>query len=691
MEMLSNILQQLPVTLKSLYIDIPTDPKFASCLVNFRNLVNLGMIAKAKDKFKLYITNDTFKPLKNLPIRNITLCSKTMTKVDAMAFSWFSKLESLDMSNSSGMDVNELSDAWLGLKNTSLKSLNLRRFKMKTGPRQVHLTRFFRNFNFDNLTELLLDDTGIAGASVWRFSKQTTNLQTLSLSINFLNHSQMNKLLTNIRNLTNLTNLDMSNQLPRNTEADRTVKIDVDLPSNLENIDLSQTLVWPSYSHHDLVLNLRQSNTLKWFKLTNNFVDQIATPFIHTPNPNVPIDINLNFNRLTSLAFLKDSAVRGLKIRELYLTGNMLGRTMDETIFENFYHLEKLDLGSNGIKQLTGKVFSNQKNLKLLKLAANCLWLIDFEFTHMSNLTALNLRGNSLTHLNTETRDRIDRLKRISPKFVIDLQRNPLECSCSNLPFIQWAYEHKTTFVTFKNITCVYNDKVVKFVNIKKIVRNLNFECSMNLAVKLSTGLLALVIVITGLSVFLYSHRWDVRFFFIKFAAKRNVYIERVEYQSLYEYDAFVSYHNNDVDWVRDELYKNLDEEGGEHNLVDNQARFKLCIHARDFTPGIPIEDNIVRAIENSRKTILVLSKSFLTSEWCEFELQMARMESFDKGRNLIIVVMLEPLKIEHMSKSLRLLIRRNTYIEWFEDPENKTNFWEKLREALGSDPDVEI
>ena len=230
-------------------------------------------------------------------------------------------------------------------------------------------------------------------------------------------------------------------------------------------------------------------------------------------------------------------------------------------------------------------------------------------------------------------------------------------------------------FSQFELYTCLFKDSLVRFTDIERIVQNLNFDCSMNIAVKLSTSLLALVIVITGVSVFLYRHRWDVRFFFIKFAAKRNVYIERKIYRRVFEYDAFVSYHNNDVDWVRDELYKNLDEEGGEQNLVDNLARFKLCIHARDFTPGIPIEDNIVRAIETSRKTILVLSKHYLTSGWCEFELQMALMESFDKGRNLIIVVMLEPLNIEQMSKSVKLLIRRNTYIEWFENTNNKNQF----------------
>ena len=412
-------------------------------------------------------------------------------------------------------------------------------------------------------------------------------------------------------------------------------------------------------------------------------------PFIGKPNPNVPIDIDFKFNKLESLAFLNDIAFRGLRIKNLYLADNLLGRQMKVGDFDNYHHLETLVLTSNEIKELTGEIFIHQTKLKVLNLNYNCLWLINFEFTHMKDLIMLDLSENSLTQLNEKTRRRIDMMRTISPNFTVNLRGNPLECSCSNLPFILWIYNNRPLFSSFDRFSCVYNNSLVKFSNIEQLVRNLNYECSMNLALKLSASLLALVIVITGVSVFLYRHRWDVRFFFIKFAEKRNVYIEREGFRHLFEYDAFVAYHNEDLNWVRHELFKHLDTQGEESDLDDQPARFRLSIHDRDFTPGVPIEDNIVRAIENSRKTILVLSQKFLTSGWCEFELQIARMESFEKGRNLIIVVMLEPLKIENLSKSLRLLIRRNTYIEWFEDPNNRANFWEKLRRALGSDEDA--
>lgn len=40
---------------------------------------------------------------------------------------------------------------------------------------------------------------------------------------------------------------------------------------------------------------------------------------------------------------------------------------------------------------------------------------------------------------------------------------------------------------------------------------------------------------------------------------------------------------------------------------------------------GKPIMENITDAIYNSRKTICVISRSNLQSEWCSREIQMAR------------------------------------------------------------------
>ena len=212
MDMFSMILGQFPVTLKSLFIDIPDNSTFAVCFQRFKHLNNLGITSQ--DGVKLYITNSTFEPLTNSSIQKLSLQANSLTKVEALAFSWFSELESLDLSNSSGLDFNQIGDAWFGLRYTKLKSLNLKNFGQKAHPVNINL-RFFRYFYFERLTELILDYTNIEGADSWNFLKGASNLRYLSITNNKLNSSQLAKLTTSIQSLQHLSNLDLKRQLPR--------------------------------------------------------------------------------------------------------------------------------------------------------------------------------------------------------------------------------------------------------------------------------------------------------------------------------------------------------------------------------------------------------------------------------------------------------------------------------------------
>ena len=60
-------------------------------------------------------------------------------------------------------------------------------------------------------------------------------------------------------------------------------------------------------------------------------------------------------------------------------------------------------------------------------------------------------------------------------------------------------------------------------------------------------------------------------------------------------------YDENDFEWVRNELYENLDWKNGEEGM-DNQVRFRLCFHERDFLPGTTIEENILKAMRVQSK-----------------------------------------------------------------------------------------
>lgn len=104
-----------------------------------------------------------------------------------------------------------------------------------------------------------------------------------------------------------------------------------------------------------------------------------------------------------------------------------------------------------------------------------------------------------------------------------------------------------------------------------------------------------------------------------------------------------------------------------------------LCVHERDWLPGNLISWNIVNSVQNSRRTILILSKEFIRSIWFQVEFHTAYYQMLeDKMDRLIVVVRGELPPKEEMDKDLVFLLTTKTYLTWGEKW-----FWEKLRYAL--------
>ncbi|XP_033095980.1 toll-like receptor 2 type-2 [Anneissia japonica] len=95
------------------------------------------------------------------------------------------------------------------------------------------------------------------------------------------------------------------------------------------------------------------------------------------------------------------------------------------------------------------------------------------------------------------------------------------------------------------------------------------------------------------------------------------------------------------------------------------------------------VVDNIANAVKYSRKVLLVVSKNFIKSEWCYFELEMARMRMFDNHEDILVVVVLEKVSAKDMPILLHKILTTTTYIEWEEHPERQALFWVKLEAAL--------
>lgn len=82
-----------------------------------------------------------------------------------------------------------------------------------------------------------------------------------------------------------------------------------------------------------------------------------------------------------------------------------------------------------------------------------------------------------------------------------------------------------------------------------------------------------------------------------------------------YRFDLFVSYSEKDRDFVLDQLIPNLEK----------RAEITICLHERDFQVGLSILENIIQCMDQSRCLLLVVSESFLKSNWCSFEMHLAQ------------------------------------------------------------------
>ncbi|XP_052760511.1 uncharacterized protein LOC128203241 [Mya arenaria] len=142
------------------------------------------------------------------------------------------------------------------------------------------------------------------------------------------------------------------------------------------------------------------------------------------------------------------------------------------------------------------------------------------------------------------------------------------------------------------------------------------------------------------------------------------------------QFDAFVSYksHPRDEGFVVRTLYQKLEKELG----------FRLCLHYRDFVPGETISNNIINAVDASRRTILILTPRYVESEFTRFEYQKAQQEML-KRKHKIIPILLDDISDlqSTMDKNLKGIINSVTYLEWPEgesdDSKKIEKFWKRL------------
>ncbi|XP_040275831.1 toll-like receptor 13 [Bufo bufo] len=405
------------------------------------------------------------------------------------------------------------------------------------------------------------------------------------------------------------------------------------------------------------VLDLK-SNQLRYLSS-----QQYVTPFSKLQKI---YDLKLQSQQPHGLTTIPRGFFTGLdNLRALYLGQNRLTR-LGYTVFDELRNLTYLNLGEdcNGVQNLSPGIFKNLINLRYLDLENMCIQSLSPDiFSHLSNLRRLQLTKNGLKQIDVKIFDNMTKLK------YLDICKCPLTCTCDNEEFQRWMNVSHVQTVYAYNITCS-NDPHVFFHSFDTHVCDLKEKL---ILFSSSFSFLCLLIIIP----IVYSKSyWRIKYNYFLFISWLN---ERWNSnKDLYKYDAFVSYNTRDEDWVYKTMLPMLER-------CHPSKGLQLCLHHRDFQLGRDIVDNIVDSIHNSRKTLCVVSRSYLQSEWCSMEMQLASYKLFDEMRDVLVLIFLEDIPLRELSTyhRMRKVMLKKTYITWPREPEAQKLFWAKVRKAL--------
>ncbi|OWF47889.1 uncharacterized protein LOC110453777 isoform X3 [Mizuhopecten yessoensis] len=107
------------------------------------------------------------------------------------------------------------------------------------------------------------------------------------------------------------------------------------------------------------------------------------------------------------------------------------------------------------------------------------------------------------------------------------------------------------------------------------------------------------------------------------------------------------------------------------------QHHFRCIFAKRDFNVGAAVIDNIANAISSSRRTVLVISKASLRSQWCKYEMLAAIDDTHRNNRISFIPILLHNVKDDDLPHPLRFV----TYIHAGKDKD----YLHKLLRALAA------
>ena len=676
------IVKKLPELYK-LELDVVTDYEFEAEFASLKNLSTLTIHTYSYDGF--YFRKSTFKHLPLTQIKFLRLHS--VYKIDNDTFSNLTGIQTLFISMGSHYQQETIIRTFQSLdafRDTNMTKLEIHENNIETSfvldgsilqyVQRICLKRFI-------LSSMYITDINVQAFIA--FANYSTCLESLEISDNIIYDPKTAYLIVifYFQNLRSFVYSD-NNQRIRHIK-DETPYVKYEVNNNdmntIQKFGFSVTVFIPKTLTTLFLKDSVDNTNFHGFSLTGGKNLQKLSLLLRLNECSFQIlgVENLKYldmtgwycNKVSGDLFSKLPLLGTLIASDVHLGDGLENNSEAAFLLQNNLNLTSIDFSYNVISNIPKSLFMHRlAALTEINLSHNKLSTFP-SFASEIQLEILDLSFNSITYFSDDEIQTIDNMK----PFKIYLKGNPLQCLCPSLRFLKWM-KQSHIIADVDVLRCVQEDGSSQdIVNILRNLKSYESECLFKFWLPFSVTLSSVLILCIVFTVVYFRYKRAFEYFFLLMKMRRRRYKPNPNRR---EFDAYISYSHNDITWVK-EFHDNLESMG-----------FNLCLDEKTFIVGNPIGENIIQAIDSSRKVIFIISENFLNSDWGSYELEMTRMHAFQRDNDsMVIVVIKDDISMERIPHVLQSMWFKITCVKWpkesFLPYETEEFFYEMLKVSI--------
>ncbi|CAL1544066.1 unnamed protein product [Lymnaea stagnalis] len=388
-------------------------------------------------------------------------------------------------------------------------------------------------------------------------------------------------------------------------------------------------------------------------------------------------DLSNNFCENISMNFIPENS----SLEHLSISNNFLGlffRTDTEGLtLSKAKQLKYLDVSRNAINGLS--LFSRLDHLQTLIASENRLQIINCSFSRMKDLRIIDFSQNSITWISRQSRDDLD-LIATDHEVYLDLTSNPLLCSCEGIELMRWLATTKVFLLNRDFLLCKNETNELQEIgDLAERVEHLNIKCTSKITTVLISVFSSITFCLVLAMALTYRYRWKLRYL-RSIALAKLLNWNTLDARDTFRFDTYILYTDETRRFVLNDCVRELEKNRGK----------TICLEEFNFLPDTSLIQNIVSAVQNSFKTVVIVTPEFYQDEFSEYRVKMALMEEIYAHRSTLYLCMYEPTGVTDLSKDFLDVTNRGDVIE-FPPREGATEeidqkFWDDFSQVISQD-----